>query len=144
MFELSEDSRDKNGNEDTCTSHTRPKQAPQSNSNKLSGRKLGMAAVAVIAILVLGGIVAIVIFKPSTSESNNEIEPLKQQLEMLRHLWDQQWNKTHHNNMQQDNTLQSQLSMTIETVHEYGIRVKKHKTNACSKYQLSAGIINGE
>ena len=99
VFELSEESppSDRNGRKDT--SHMRSSiQAPQ---KKVSGRVLALAVVAMIAILVLGGVVALVVFRPSTSESSSdkqEIESLKQQLENLRQLvsrLDQSMNNTY-------------------------------------------------
>ena len=43
-----------------------------------------VALIAVFAILVLAGIVALILFNPQTRESNSEIETLQQQIETLR------------------------------------------------------------
>ena len=107
MFELSEESPPSDRNVRRDTSLTRYKQAPQ---KKVSGRVLALAVVAAITILVFGGVVALVVFRPSTSESSSdkqEIESLKQQLENLRQLvsrLDQHMNNTY---SMQDATNQS-------------------------------------
>ena len=89
--------------EKDCTSYSPQKNSKQAVNvkTKVSGRLLALAVVAVIAILVLGGVVALVVFRPSTNESSSdkqEIESLKQQLENLRQLvsrLDQSMNNTH-------------------------------------------------
>ena len=43
-----------------------------------------VALIAALAILVLAGIVALILFNPQTTESNSEIETLRQQMESLR------------------------------------------------------------
>ena len=116
VFEFSEESspNDRNGGRDTPL--MRPKQAPQ---KKVSRRVLALAVVAVITLLVFGGVVAIIVFRPSTSESSSdkqEIESLKQQLKHLRQLvsrLDQHVNNTY--TMQDASIRALQLQVNIAT-----------------------------
>ena len=110
---------------------TGPKQTPQ---KKVSGRVLALAVVAVIAILVFGGVVAIFVFRPSTNESSSdkqEIESLKQQLENLRQLvscLDQRVNNT--NSMQDEAIRALQLQVNIATqINREEMRVQLQKHN---------------
>ena len=97
---------------------------------KVSGRVLALAVVAVIAIIVFGGVAAIFVLRPSTSESSSdkqEIESLKQQLENLRQLvgrLEQNMNNTYLSNGIQEaiRTLQLQAQISQE---ETSIQLQK-------------------
>ena len=92
--------------EKDCRSYSPQKSSDQAVNvkSKVSGQVLALAVVAVIAILVLGVVVAaLVVFRPSTSESNSdnqEIESLKQQLENLRQLVNEHVNNTYSGTVQ--------------------------------------------
>ena len=122
VFELSEESppSDRNGRRDTPLMRS-----IQASQKKVSGRVLALAVVAVIAILVLGGLVALIVFRPSTSESssdNQEIESLKQQLENLRQLvsrLDQHVNNTYSIQDATIRAFQSQAQIRREETNIY-------------------------
>ncbi len=85
-------------------------------SKKLSGRLL-IAFIAVVGLLILGGIVAIVVFKPSFSSSSSdqassslsaEMESFKMQFQKLL---DEKANRTHYQQLNETiGRVQSQLS----------------------------------
>ena len=127
-FEFSEESPPSDNNGRRNTPPMRSRQVPQ---KKVSGRVLALAVVAVIAIIVFGGVAAIFVLRPSTSESSSdkqEIESLKQQVENLRQLvsrLDQSMNNTYLSNGIQEEairTLQSQAQISQE---ESSIQLQK-------------------
>ena len=85
MFELPEDSPpiDRGGR-----SYSPHKQSQQVPKKKMSGRVLAVVVVAVTALLVFAGVVAVFVFRPTTntSHSHTETESLQQQLNSLRQL----------------------------------------------------------
>ena len=130
VFEFSEESPPSDRNSGRDTPLIVPKQTPQ---KKVSGRVLALAVVAVIAIIVFGGVVAIFVFRPSTSESSSdkqEIESLKQQLENLRQLvsrLDQSVNNTY--SMQDEAIRALKLQVNIATQisrEEMRVQLQKH------------------
>ena len=64
-------------------SHSELNQRKPQSTGKMCAMML-VALIAVLAILVLAGVVALILFNPQTTESNSEIETLKQQMESLR------------------------------------------------------------
>ena len=140
MFELSEESppSDRNGRRDTPL--MRSIQAPQ---KKVSGRVLALAVVAVIAILVLGGLVALIVFRPSTSESSSdkqEIESLKQQLENLRQLvsrLDQHVNNTY---SMQDATIRALQSQAQISREETSVQLQKFNESVLDNFRITKQI----
>ena len=63
--------------------HSELNQRKPQSTGKMCAMML-VALIAALAILVLAGIVALILFNPQTVESNSEIETLRQQMESLR------------------------------------------------------------
>ena len=63
--------------------HSERNQRKPQSTGKMCAMML-VALIAALAILVLAGIVALILFNPQTAESNSEIETLRQQVESLR------------------------------------------------------------